>query len=168
MLIAFAGLPGTGKTTLARALAGERRATYLRVDAIEQALRDAQVLAGDDVGPAGYMVAYALAAANLRLGQDVVADSVNPLAITRAAWRAVAAEARVAIVEIEVICSDPAEHRRRVETRTADIPGLVPPTWAAVAARRYEAWDRPPVVVDTAGSSVADALAMLRARIAAF
>jgi predicted kinase len=81
MLIVFGGLPGTGKTTLARAVAQERLATYLRIDTIEQALRSSDVLAGD-VGPAGYIVAYALAEANLRLGRIVVADAVNPLAIT--------------------------------------------------------------------------------------
>jgi predicted kinase len=166
MLIAFAGLPGTGKTTLARAIAEERRATYLRVDTIEQILRDSGVLAGD-VGPAGYMVAYALASANLRLGQDVVADTVNPLAITRDGWRNAARAAGVAIVEVEVICSDAAEHRRRVETRTVDVPGLVPPRWEAVVARDYEAWDRPRVVIDTAQRSVADALAELRVRLTA-
>jgi predicted kinase len=84
MLIVFGGLPGTGKTTLARALSKERQAVYLRVDTIEQALRSSGMLAGD-VGPAGYLVAYALADSNLLLGRDVVADSVNPLAITRAA-----------------------------------------------------------------------------------
>ncbi len=36
MLIVFGGLPGTGKTTLARAFAQRRRATYLRIDTIEQ------------------------------------------------------------------------------------------------------------------------------------
>lgn len=166
MLIAFAGLPGTGKTTLARAVAGERRATYLRVDTIEQSLRDSGVLAGD-VGPAGYVVAYALATANLRLGQEVVADSVNPITITREAWRNAAREAGVAIVEVEVICSDAAEHRRRVETRTVDVPGLVPPSWGAVVARDYAIWDRPRVVIDTARLSVADALAELRAELRA-
>jgi predicted kinase len=99
VLIVFGGLPGTGKTTLACALAEERRAVYLRIDAIEQALRSSGALAGD-VGPAGYMVAYALAEANLRLGRTVVADSVNPLPVTRDAWRGVAATAAAAIIEI--------------------------------------------------------------------
>ncbi len=41
-------------------------------------------------GPEGYIVAYRLAEHNLRLGLAVVADSVNPIEITREAWRAVA------------------------------------------------------------------------------
>ncbi|HEV2547953.1 MAG TPA: AAA family ATPase [Stellaceae bacterium] len=85
MRIAFGGLAGTGKTTLARALADADRAVYLRIDTIEQTLRSSGTLAAD-VGPAGYMVAYALAEANLGLGHVVVADSVNPLRITRQAW----------------------------------------------------------------------------------
>jgi predicted kinase len=60
MLIVFGGLPGTGKTMLARAFAQRRHATYLRIDTIEQVIRSSEMLAGD-VGPAGYMVAYALA-----------------------------------------------------------------------------------------------------------
>jgi predicted kinase len=161
VLIVFGGLPGTGKTTLARPLAAERHAAYLRIDTIEGAIRASGMLRGD-VGPAGYVVAYALARSNLRLGQSVVADCVNPLAVTRDAWRAVAADAAVPIVEIEVACADAAEHRRRVETRVVDEPGAIPVTWADVLDRDYAPWDRPRVVVDTAGRTPAETLAALR------
>jgi predicted kinase len=111
------------------------------------------------------MVAYALAEANLRLGGIVVADSVNPLAITRDAWRNVAAVAASAIFEIEVVCSDADQHRRRIETRTIDIAGLTPPGWQQVIDRDYEAWDRPHLVLDTANRTPAETLAELYSRI---
>ena len=57
LLIVFGGLPATGKTTIARVLTQRLDATYLRVDAIEQRLKD-QGLA---VGPTGYVIANALA-----------------------------------------------------------------------------------------------------------
>lgn len=157
LLIVFGGLPGTGKTTIAREVARRQRATYLRIDTIEQAIREADGLAGD-IGPAGYAAAYALAEANLRLGQAVVADAVNPLAITRAAWRSAAVAAAAPILEVELLCSDQAEHRRRVEGRVVDVPGLVPPGWAAVLAREYEPWPAPHLVIDTATASPDEAV----------
>jgi predicted kinase len=75
MLIVFSGLPGTGKTTIARELACRIGAVYLRIDVIEQALRDAGMLPG----ASGYGVANALALSNLTVGHTVIADCVNPV-----------------------------------------------------------------------------------------
>ncbi|MFD2263848.1 AAA family ATPase [Lacibacterium aquatile] len=151
MLIIFGGLPGVGKTTVARALADALGACYLRIDTIEQALRTSGELPGG-VTAAGYITAYAVALDNLRLGRVVIADSVNPIEITRQAWRGVAGEAGVQALEVEITCSDPTEHRRRVETRLSDIPGLVQPDWAKVQARDYEDWGDRPLRFDTAAA----------------
>ena len=159
-LIIFGGLPGTGKTTLARALAERLEAVFLRIDSIEQSLRQSQAFGGS-VDDAGYRVAYAVAADNLRLGCTVVADSVNPLLLTRNAWRAVAAAVGVRAVEVEVVSTDTEEHRRRVESRVADIAGLSLPSWQDVCDREYEPWDRDHIVVDTSGCSVEQALLIL-------
>ena len=132
MLYVFSGLPGTGKSTLAAALAQARNAFYLRVDTIEQALKNST---GKAVGPEGYEIAYALAAENLGLGAEVVADSVNPLEVTRAAWRHAAVTAKCACIELEIICSDTEEHRHRINTRKATVKGLKLPTWQQVVAR---------------------------------
>jgi predicted kinase len=153
VLIALAGLPGTGKSSMARELARRHGAMHLRIDTIEQALKRAASISGK-IGPEGYAVAYALAEDHLRLGQVVIADSVNPLAITRDAWRDAATRAGAVIIEVEVCCSDSVEHRRRIESRIADIAGLVLPTWQDVQDRAYESWNRERVIIDTAGLSV--------------
>lgn len=163
MLVIFGGLPGTGKTTIAKALARSLSATYLRIDSIEQAFRAAS---GRAVEAEGYVAAYALAADNLALGRIVIADSVNPLGVTRTAWRAVATAAHVPALEVEILCSDAAEHRRRIESRLSDIPGLVPPTWADVQARTYEDWGAGPLRFDTARLSADQIVATLLDRLA--
>lgn len=141
MLIIFGGLPGSGKSTVAQALARRIKAFYLRVDTVEQAIRaSAPLVAGHDVGPSGYVTLYRLATDNLRLGHTVIADSVNPLAITRDAFRDVAAKADSKFIEVEIVCSDAAAHRHRAETRSPTVDGLSPPSWAAIQNVRYEAW----------------------------
>jgi predicted kinase len=150
MLYIFGGLPGTGKSTLAKTLARPCNAAYLRIDTVEQSVRDSGLSVD---GPIGYNIAYHLALDNLRLGMSVVADSVNPIGITRRAWRDVAAQANVPFVEIEIICSDPGEHQKRIESRHSDIPRLQLPTWQDVIEREYEPWDTEPIRLDTAGQS---------------
>lgn len=163
VLIVFSGLPGVGKTTIARELARTIGATYLRIDSIEQALRRA----GIHVDGEGYDVAYAVAEDNLRAGRTVIADCVNPWLLTRGAWRSVAARAGMAALDIEIVCSDAAEHRRRVESREPDVPSHALPSWQDVIERDYHAWDRDRLVVDTAGSDVNAAVDAIVARLSA-
>ena len=157
MLIVFGGLPGSGKSTISRLLAERLKTTWLRIDTIEQSLRACGTLA-NGVLTEGYAVGYRLAEDNLRNGGTVIADSVNPLAVTRDAWVAVATRVAVPVVEVEIVCSDTAEHRRRVEGRPTDVPGLALPTWHAVQQRVYEAWNRPHIVLDTAFQTAAEAV----------
>ena len=159
MLIVFSGLSGTGKTTIARELARQIDAVYLRIDSIEQALRGQ----GAAVEGEGYAIAHAIAEDNLRLGHVVVADCVNPWPLTRDAWRAVAARAGVPSIDVEIVCSDAAEHRRRVERRQPDIDGHVLPTWAETVARDYHPWDGALLQIDTAHVPAEEAVRRIRA-----
>ena len=161
MLIVMSGLPGVGKTAISSELAIATGAVHLRIDSIEQALRSA----GWRVEGEGYAVAYALAADNLALGRTVIADCVNPWPLTRAAWRAVAERSGVRAVEIEVVCSDPVEHRRRVEQRQPDIDGHQLPSWQDVVERDYRPWDDPRLVLDTARSGIAECVQAIASRL---
>jgi predicted kinase len=165
MLIIFGGLPGIGKTTIARELASQLGAIYVRIDSIEQAIRDSGTVR-QPLNDTGYRVAHAIAEDNLRLGRTVIADSVNPIQLTRDAWIGVAHRAQVGAAEVEVICSDPQQHRQRVETRPADISGLRLPTWEEVVSREYEPWERKHIVIDTTGRSVAESVKQLREALA--
>jgi len=133
-LVVVGGLPATGKSTIAKILAKQTKTPYLRVDRIEQAIVAWSTLS-HPVGPAGYAVAYELAQEQLQLRLDVIVECVNPIALTRDSWFKIAAENGAAILEVEVVCSDESEHRRRVETRTTDVEGLMKPAWAAVMER---------------------------------
>jgi predicted kinase len=164
VLVVLAGLPGTGKSAIALGLAARMRAVYLRIDTIEQAIRNSPGVR-QAINEEGYRVAYAVAEDNLRLGQIVISDSVNPVEETRDAWRLVANLTNSILIEVEIICSDAAAHRLRVETRKVGIPGLKLPTWEEVLAHEYQPWNRDHIVIDTTYKAVPDSVSDLQATI---
>ena len=85
MLIIFGGLPATGKTTIARELARQLGAVHVRIDSIEQAIWDSGVLSSP-INDVSYRAGHAVAADNLHVGRTVIADSVNPIHLSRDAW----------------------------------------------------------------------------------
>lgn len=152
-LIILAGLPASGKSTIARELARRTGAQWLRVDSMDQAIW-ASGTAPDDLRDWTYRAAQAVAADNLALGRDVIADCVNDWREAREGWSACGRRAGAELVWLEIVCSDPDEHRRRVETRVSDVAGLRLPDWNAVVGRDYQPWDRERVTIDTAGQSL--------------
>lgn len=166
MLIVLSGLPGTGKSTIGKALAVRLSATYVRVDEIEQALKRHRG-EGEAVGSAGYAVAMAIARSNLSLGKTVIADSVNPVPESRAGWRSTAyAVDGQMLVEVELICSDLAEHQRRIEQREPDIAGFKTPSWSSVQSHHYIPWTEARLVIDTARMTAIQAVDLIEQNVA--
>lgn len=150
ILYIFSGLPASGKSTLSQMAARQLTAVYLRIDTIEQGLRE---LCSIDVQGEGYRLGYRIASDNLCAGLSVVADSCNPIELTRREWEQVARDARADYVNIEVVCSDAREHRLRAEARSAEVSGLKLPTWNEIENREYHDWTVERVIIDTAGRS---------------
>ena len=148
MLIVLSGLPGTGKTAIARLLARRLAAVHLRVDTIEQAVRAREP--GLPIGTFGYELARKLAADNLSTGAHVIADCVNPAEAARKAWMELATMHGIGRLLVAIRCSDVREHQRRVEGRVADIEGHQLPSWAAVTGMRFDPLADADIDIDTA------------------
>jgi predicted kinase len=151
ILYIFSGLPGTGKSTLAKNIVKLLEAVYIRIDTIEQGMRD---LCNFDVQGEGYRLAYKIAQDNLRIGNNVVADQCNPINLTRKEWNDVAIKNHSKYINIEIICSNKMEHKNRIENRKTEIENLKLPTYKEIMEREYEVWDEERIIIDTANKSI--------------
>src|ERR1700733_15855447 len=92
MLIVAAGLPGSGKSTMAGDLGRALKCAVLGVDQAEAAMWRAAVNPSAPTHHAAYLVVGALAAEQLALGHDVIVDAVNGPEPARAQWRGLAGQ----------------------------------------------------------------------------
>ncbi len=140
----MSGLPGSGKSTVARQLAAELCCAVISVDTVEHGLREAGVDASEPIGLAAYAVANRLVEAQLNLGHTVIADAVNHHPDARQAWLDLAEAHHAELRVIHVECSDQELHRARLESRAHELP-MVP--WSRVVALR-DTWLPWPVAVE--------------------
>ena len=165
ILFILSGLPAVGKSTLAKFIVKEFGAVYLRIDTIEQGLKD---LCHIHVEGEGYRLAYRMASDNLHLNNNVVADCCNPIELTRKEWEDVANKSGCRFINIEIVCSDKVEHRKRAEQRRSDVANIKLPTWDDIVNREYHKWQNGRIIIDTAGKSIGKCENELRKRLMTF
>jgi predicted kinase len=155
VLYIFSGLPGTGKSTLSKIIAQKYNAMYIRIDTVEQGIRE---LCKYNVRGEGYRLSYRIVEDNLKIGHNVVADSCNPISLTRKEWENIAMRNNCKYINIEIMCSNENEHKKRIETRGNEIEGLKLPTWEEITKREYDTWKNERIVVDTSNKNIEDSM----------
>jgi predicted kinase len=142
LLIAMAGLPGAGKSTVAEVIGNRLGYAVLSVDPIESAILSAGIDSDQPTGLAAYLVAEAIADAALANGQSIIVDAVNAVDPAREQWVTLARKHGDSLRFIEVICSDTDVHRQRLEARDRNLSHLEEPTWHAVeqSLDEYAEW----------------------------
>jgi len=150
-LIATAGLPGSGKSSLAEGLAQTLQIAVLSIDPIEAAMWRADI-PKEITGIAAYQMAEAVAEENLKLGLSVIVDAVNPVEAARNMWVQLAERTHATLTFLECYCPDLSTHRQRIENRRRNIPGMAEISWERVQERRneYEPWLHDRITLDTA------------------
>ncbi len=171
MLVVISGLPGTGKSAVAEALAGPLGAVHLSIDAVEDALLGAGLPRSWTTGVAAYEAVRAAAEQNLRLGRTVIVDAVNDSEAARGTWRTAAERTGSLLLFVVLTLDDREEHRLRLEGRSRDLSHLPEPTWDEVERRAadFEPWTAEHLAIsaDAPVAGIADAVLLAVRRQAA-
>ena len=158
-LIVFAGLPGTGKSSLARGVARQLPAFYLDKDTVKDCvMRLSEQMALDQgvrlAGALSYDLLIDLARDNLAIGQSVVLDSPAAYQLFREKVKHLARAYKVPLRLIECICTDERLLRQRIESRGEDLPAYRTRDWEEFQRNRarFERLTDRRLIVDTAES----------------
>ena len=114
--------------------------------------------AGWNLGIAAYEAVRTMAESNLALGSLVVVDAVNDSEDARETWRRAAGKNNASLTFAFLTCSDPVQHRRRLEARGRPFVWLPEPSWQQVLARsqNYAPWNCEHLEVDTLNTPVGE------------
>jgi len=115
-LLQMAGVPGSGKSALARLIGASTGAVVIDKDVLKSALLDTGA-SEELAGPASYEAFFALAGHLLGQDRSVVLDSPSFWESIPKRGTAIAAERAVPYYFIECHCPDEAELRRRLRER---------------------------------------------------
>jgi predicted kinase len=150
-LIIVAGLPGSGKSTIAEGLAEKLATPLFSVDPIESAIIKSGLKRSFETGLAAYIVAEDLAGEQLKCGLSVIIDAVSPVQEARDMWHNLARTQNATLIIIECVLEKEL-HKQRIEARVRNMHGMPEVSWEDVENRRkiYLPWEEERLVLDTA------------------
>ncbi len=152
-IIVISGLPGSGKSTVAEAIAKKLQSPLLSVDPVESSILKSGIARSFESGLVAYIVVRTLASEQLKLGMSVIIDAVNPVKEAREMWHELK-EKHNAKLFINECLLDEQVHKQRLHDRVRNMHGIPEVTWEDVEKRKkeYIPWKEKRLILDTAQS----------------
>ena len=128
-VIVIGGLPGTGKSTIAKELTRTTGFTLLSKDVIEAAVVTSGVCRIEQLNGVGYHLMKSLVQEQLTNHQPVILDFIASKQRVAEFWPELQLLPRLVF---ECVCDDVTMHRQRIESRVRAIPGWYELDWSQV------------------------------------
>ena len=152
-IIVVSGLPGSGKSTIAEAIAKKIHSPLLSVDPVESSILKSGISRSFESGLAAYIVVQTLASEQLKLDMSVIIDAVNPVQEARDIWHVLEVKHNAKLFIIECLL-DEQIHKQRLHDRIRNMHRIPEVTWEDIEKRKkeYIPWKEKRLILDTAQS----------------